>query len=253
MVGGVFGEGVGVGSKHRLAAALLSVATLIGRSVPADGAQAGGPSPAPTPKPTSAPKTSPRYRRSIRLSIDDAVTEVMRSHERPCERADRDGVPCFPVTVETEGPRFSVSEALRRYRAIGKPEPSGAPTRAEIQKQLTGTPRSPLVGYSSDPGCVLKSLVRMIGGGGNTFFLYRTQDPSGTRPLLTDRRLSRETLALHPEVRELLGEYFGECDAIAAWRKALREQLAAEKEADDPSPREATPQPTPPQPSAPVR
>jgi hypothetical protein len=243
MVGGVFGEGFGVGSKHRLAAALLLLATLLARSALADGAQAGSPSPAPapkplpTPKPTPAPKAPPRARRPIRLSIEDAVTEVMRSHERPCERSDRDGVPCFPVTVETEGPRFSVAEALRRYRAIGgKPAPGGPPTTAEIQKQLSGAPTSTSGGYTFDPGCALKSLVRMIGGGGNTFYLYRTQDQFGTRPLLTDRRLSRETLELHPEVRELVGEYFGECDAIAAWRKALREQLATEK-ADPPAPR----------------
>ena len=139
-------------------------------------------------------------------------------------------MPCFPVTVETEGPRFSVAEALRRYRPIGgKPAPGGPPTTAEMQEQLTGAPRSDTGGVSFDPGCAMKSLTRMIRGSSNTFYLYRIQDSRGTRPLLLDRKLSREALDARPEVRELLGEFSGECEAIAAWRKAVARARASEQ------------------------
>ena len=229
-----------MGSKRRLATALL-LAIVLGRP-----AQAGDSSPAPTPTPAPSPKASPRPRRApIILSVDRAVDEVLKEHEQPCARAERDGVPCFPVTVETQGPRFSVAEALRRYQAIGgRPAPGGPPTTAEIQQHLSGAQRSASGGYSFDPGCGMKSLVRMIGGGGNTFYLYRIQDRLGTQPLLTDRKLSREALAARPEVRELLGEFFGECAAVAAWRKALREQLASER-ADDPRPGTQVPKEAP--------
>ena len=73
---------------------------------------------------------------------------------------------------------------------------------------------------------------RTLRGGSNTFYLYRIQDSRGTRPLLMDHKLSREALDRRPEVRDLLGEYRGECEALAAWRKALREQRAAEQAAD---------------------
>ncbi len=231
-------------TKRRLGAALLLTAVLAGRPARAqDSATQHAPEPGPTPPRTPARQPAPKAkaRQPIRVSIDDAVAEVLRAHEQPCDRAEREGVPCFPLTVETEGPRFSVAEALRRYSATsGRPAPGGPPRTAELQKQFSGTPATPLGGYSFDPGCALKSLRRMVSGRGNTFYLYRIQDRLGTEPLLTDHRLSREALEAHPEIRELMGEYFGECDAINAWRKALREQRAAEQAADDP-PRESAP------------
>lgn len=229
---------------HHLATSLLLAAALFGRSALADGAsppqqpspQQGSarpePTPSPTPKPSPGPKGRARARRSIRLSIDRAVTEVLDAHEQPCERAEREGMPCFPITVETEGPRFSVAEAMRRYRPLGgKPAPGGAPTNSEMQEQLTGR-RWPHAGVGFDPGCAAKSLARSLRTGSNTFYLYRLQDTTGTRPLLLDHKLSRDTLRTRPEIRELVGEYFGECEAMAAWRKALREQVAAEQAAD---------------------
>jgi hypothetical protein len=232
-----------VGSKHQLATTLLLAATLLGRS-----ALAGGPDPVPKPSPTPKPSARSRTARPIALSVHDAVSEVLKAHEHPCERAEREGVPCFPVTVETEGPRFSVAEALRRYRPVGRPAPGGPPTASELQQHLTGAPQSASGGVSFDPGCAMKSLARAFRGGSNTFYLYRLQDARGTRPLLTDHKLSREALAVRPEVRELLGEYSGECEALAAWRKELREQRASEQAASRRAAEEAspiTPAPTP--------
>jgi hypothetical protein len=250
-----------VGSKHHLATGLL-LAALLDRSAFADGPShpalrqaatpESSPAPKPTPKPSPGPKARSRARRSIRLSIDEAVTEVLNAHDQPCEHADRAGVPCFPVTIETEGPRFSVAESLHRYRPLGgKPAPGGPPTNSEMQEQLTGR-RWPLPGFSFDPGCAMKSLMRSLRTGHNTFYLYRLQDAGGTRPLLLDHELSRETLRTRPEIRELIGEYSGECEAIAAWHKALREQLAAEQAAErantvppGPTPAPPAPKPTP--------
>src|SRR5262245_52731877 len=74
----------------------------------------------------------PARRTPIRDSIDRVVERVVLAHLGPCQLAGRDGVPCFPVTTEKEGPRFSVADALRRYRSDGAPAPGGAPTVSEI-------------------------------------------------------------------------------------------------------------------------
>ena len=184
------------------------------------------PSPAPTPSPGPSPRTSPRPSRPIRRSIDPHVEAVVRAHLEPCEVARRQGVPCFPVSIETEGPRFSVKEALRSYRPDGRPV-TGVPTNAEMQRHMSGAPASASGGVSTDPVCAVKSLVRLFKGSPNTFFLYRTWDVSGQeQPLLTDRRLDPNAYA-SPAVRyELVGEFKGECAAIAAWRSALRRSMA---------------------------
>ncbi len=212
-----------MGSK-RLAGTLVLCVVLAALSLFADG-------PDPTVKASTPPPRRPRE--PILASVDRAIEEVLDAHERPCVEAQQAGIPCFPVTVKGEGPRFSVADALRRFRAEGK-APGGPPTNAEMQQQLMG-PHVPASGsVSFDPGCAVKSLVRLIGGGGNTFYLYRLQDRFGVRPMLTDHRLSRDQLAAMPQVRDLMGSFSGECAAIAAWRKALRAEAAAARA--DPSP-----------------
>ena len=144
----------------------------------------------------------------------------------PCETARGKGVPCFPVSIETEGPRFSVKESIRSYRPGGGPTP-GVPTRAEIQQQMSGAPLSASGGVSTDPACAVKSLVRLFKGSPNTFFLYRIWNEKGEEePLLTDRRLDPGSYA-SPAVRyEFVGTFKGECEAIAAWRRSLRNAVA---------------------------
>jgi len=147
---------------------------------------------------------------------------VVLAHMKPCDVAQQRGVPCFPVSVEQEGPRFSVAEALRRYRATGSPAP-GPPTVAEIQGQMSGAPQSASGGVGFDPVCTAKNLVRKLSGRNSTFYLYRMTDERGDRPLLTDRELDPKAYAANPHVQyEYLGRFDGECAAVAAWRQALR-------------------------------
>jgi hypothetical protein len=130
------------------------------------------------------------------------------------------------VSIETEGPRFSVKESIRSYRPGSGPTP-GVPTRAEIQQQMSGAPLSASGGVSSDPACAVKSLVRLFKGSPNTFFLYRIWNEKGEEePLLADRKLDPGSYA-SPAVRyEFVGTFKGECEAIAAWRRALRSTVA---------------------------
>jgi hypothetical protein len=152
---------------------------------------------------------------------------------KPCDAAREQGVPCFPVSVEQEGPRFSVAEALRRYRADGRPAP-GVPTVSEIQGQMSGAPRSASGSVGFDPVCTAKNLVKKLSGRTTEFHLYRMWDARGERPLLTDRKLDPKAYDANPAVRyEYLGEYDGECAAVAAWRKALRNATEPKPMPDD--------------------
>ena len=177
----------------------------------------------PPASPSPAAEPSPGARRTIAESIEENVERVLREHEEPCERSAREGVPCFPVSVEVKGERFSVAEDLRRFRTDGRPAP-GAPTNAEVHSRLSGgLPLAP-GGVGGDPVCAVKSLVRSLKGGSNTFYLYRLRSSRGEHPLLTDRRLDPQALLATPGVTyEYLGTYSGPCEAVAAWRKTLRE------------------------------
>jgi hypothetical protein len=173
------------------------------------------------PAPVQEAAASVRARATpIRDSIDRAVEAVVRKHLRPCDQAERQGVPCFPMSIEEEGPRFSVAEALRRYRGTGSPAP-GPPTVAEIQSQMSGAPQSASGGVGFDPGCTVKKLFGKLSG--TTFYLYRTWDARGERPMLTDHPLDPKAYAANVDFQyEFLGKYSGECEAVAAWRAVLR-------------------------------
>jgi hypothetical protein len=171
--------------------------------------------------------------RPIHDSIERVVDRVVEARLRPCNRATQQGVPCFPVTTEQEGPRFSVAEALRRYRGTGSPAP-GVPTAAEIQGQMSGAPRSASGGVGFDPVCSTKNLVRKLSGRNTTFHLYRTWDAGGERPLLTDHLLDPTDYATRTDFHyEYLGQFDGECAAIAAWRRVLRKATEPAPLSDD--------------------
>jgi len=219
----------------RIASAVLAWA---GWTAPAP-AQEPPPEPAPTPQaapaagpqasrkpgandpPANARRAARRY--PIRTSIDRVVDAVVDEHMQPCDVARQRGVPCFPVSVEQEGPRFSVAEALRHYRTTGGPAP-GVPTRSEVQQQMSGAPQSASGGVSVDLVCTVKNLVKKLSGGGGPFYLYRMWDEHGVeRPLLTDHEVDPKEYAVNPGVRyDFVGKFGGECEAIAAWRQALR-------------------------------
>jgi len=171
----------------------------------------------------------------IRDAIDRIVEQVVLAHMAPCDLARRDGIPCFPSGIENEGPRFSVAEALRRYRGTGGPAP-GVPTVAEIQGQMSGAPQSASGGVGGDPVCGLKNVWKKLRGKGSSYHLYRTWDERGERPLMTDHLLDPEDYRANPQFHfEYIGQYDGECAAVAAWNKALRDAVGR-KPADEPEP-----------------
>jgi hypothetical protein len=185
-----------------------------------------------------APRPARRRATPIRDSLDRVIERVVLAHLEPCEAASRNGVPCFPVGIEQEGPRFSVAEALRRYRGTGSPAP-GVPTVAEIQHQMSGAMQSASGGVSTDPVCAAKGLWRRIRGNATTYHLYRTWDERGERPLLADHLLDPEDYRANPGFRfEYLGRFDGECAAVAAWNAALRDAVASKPSGPEPPPRE---------------
>jgi len=159
-------------------------------------------------------------------AIEKAVDEVMRRHYDPCATALQRGVPCFPTGIEVEGMRYSVADSMRKYRPDGSRAEGAAITHSDMREQMGGAPLSDSGGVSVDPVCTVKSLIRRMSGNGK-FYLYRLSDGQQERPVLTDRKIDLAVHASNPEARyEYLGEYSGECEAIAAWRKQLRESVA---------------------------
>ena len=123
--------------------------------------------------------------------------------------------------------------SIRRYRPDGSPSPSRPPTVAEMAPYMSGAPQSAVGGVGvGDPVCAVKSLWKKLKGRGGPYFLYRTWDDRGERPLLTDRPVDPEDYLSNPHFHyEFLGEFQTECKAIAAWRTALRDAVARDEEA----------------------
>jgi len=181
----------------------------------------------------------------IRDSLDRVIERVVLAHLGPCQLAGREGVPCFPVAIEQEGPRFSVAEALRRYRGSGSPAP-GVPTVSEIQGEMAGTPSGPPPsasgGVSFDPVCTVKNLFKKFSGKGTTYYLYRTWDSRGERPMMTDHALDPQEYRSNPEFHfEYLGKFDSECAAVSAWNQALRDAVERKPPAEpEPPPDESS-------------
>ena len=183
----------------------------------------------------------------IRDALDRVVERVVLAHIGPCQIAGSEGMPCFPVAIEQEGPRFSVAEALNRYRGEGSPAP-GAPTVHEIQGQMasapSGPPPSASGGVGLDPGCTAKNLWRKLTGNGRTYYLYRTWDARGERPLLTDHKIDPKDYAANLDFQyEFIGQFGSECAAVSAWNQALRESVERRPQAPEvQTPTEAPPE-----------
>lgn len=172
------------------------------------------------PAPGTAPKNHP-----IRDSIDRAVQRVLEAHLRPCAGAEQQGVPCFPALVEAEGSRLSVADSIRSFRPGGSPSPGRPPTVTEMAPYREGGPRSAVGGVPlGDVVCTVKSLWKRLKGEGGPYYLYRTWDKDEETPLLTDHEIEPEDFAARPDFHYLfVGKFDKECEAIAAWRKSLRE------------------------------
>jgi hypothetical protein len=157
-------------------------------------------------------------------SIEPAVDRFVRQHFGSCESASA-GVPCFPVSVEVKGRRYSVIETLENLQLDDRPAP-GPPTADEmIQYGANPRPASAGVGFSAGAlVCKTKQLLRNIGGQSRTWYLYRTWDETGERAVLRDRPFDAEKLAPSPGFHyALLGEFGDECEAIQGYRKSTHE------------------------------
>jgi hypothetical protein len=186
------------------------------------------------PTAASAETLPARPRRTpIRDSVDRVIDRVVLAHLGPCQLAGREGVPCFPITIDRER-RYSVADSMRSYRGTGAASPS-VPTTADIQGQMSGAPQSATGGVGFDPVCTVKNLVRKLSGNGTTYYLYKTWDARGERPMMTDRKLDPFEYQSSPGFRfEYLGSFDSECAAVAAWNKALREAVEKKPEAEGP-------------------
>ena len=181
---------------------------------------------APAPTASETKKPARRRRRPVSESVEKAVDEVMQRHYDPCAAAAQKGVPCFPSRVDVVGPRFSVAEAMRKYRPDGR-RAEGAPiTASDMQRadgwraalrERRGVGRPGLHGQVADPpherhGQVLP--LQPLGRAPAAAGAHRSQ----ARP----RRLRQQSTGALRVPRE----FSGECEAIAAWRKELREDVA---------------------------
>lgn len=186
------------------------------------------------PTAASAETLPARPRRTpIRDSVDRVIDRVVLAHLGPCQLAGREGVPCFPISIDRER-RYSVADSMRSYRGTGAASPS-VPTTADIQGQMSGAPQSASGGAGFDPVCTIKNLVKKLSGNGTTYYLYKTWDARGERPMMTDHKLDAFEYQSSPGFRvEYLGSFDSECAAVAAWNKALRDAVEKKPEAEGP-------------------
>jgi hypothetical protein len=170
------------------------------------------PAPSPSPRPAQSP-------RPIAESVERVIDRLEAERRDPCLGAREEGVPCFPVETSREGPTASVREGLGLPDGkAGKPGPDRPPTRDEMGPYRP-MPPSPAVSVTFDPGCVGKSIWKGLRGKNDTYFLYRLRDVNGTRVVLYDHRIDA---ARFQGEAELLGEFKGECDALAAYERERR-------------------------------
>jgi hypothetical protein len=197
--------------RHLLAFALALTAPL---------SYAEGPSASPAPDP--APSPSPDPPTSILLSVQRAVDELPPEEEAPCKEAEHQQIPCFPAHVEASGPRYSVEESLRHIDSRG-PRPPGPPTVPEMQPPASSPGRATVNLLSGDPVCAARSLVKLFKGRNDTYYVYLIVDPFGEHAAMYEKPIDPETYASAPGVSyELVGRFKGECEALRAYRQALR-------------------------------
>jgi hypothetical protein len=169
-----------------------------------------------SPSPQDAVSKTP-----ITDSIEPAIERFVRERLSRCGGAQ--GVPCFPVTVEVEGRRYSVREGLENLEFDSRPVPGAPLTAADMIRQgANPRPTSGSVGF--DPGaivCKTRQLIRKIQGKSRKYYLYRVWDETGERALLRDEPMDPDAAAGSPHLRYLaLGEFGDECEAIRAYLRS---------------------------------
>ena len=170
-------------------------------------AETADPSPSPSPPP-------------ILESVERVVERLEAKRTSPCVEATQQGRPCFPASTGLPGPTASVRESLGLLGPKDAWSPDRPPTVAEMGPFRPGPPRAQIpnaVSVSFDPGCAAKAALKKIKGKNDTYYLYRVRDPHGERVALYDHRLDAATFQGD---LEFLGQFEGECAAIAALRHA---------------------------------
>jgi len=187
----------------------------------------------PRPSDAAEPRPSPTPAATLFGSVDGAVDRFLRARQ-PCPEDAGRHVPCFPVEVVRRAPDASVEESLGELGSENAPSPGRPPSTAELRGQGPETLHPPGTLVGTDPVCTAKRLWRWIRGRGDTYYVYRVVEPSGERMALYDHPLAAEDFSATPDVSfEFLGQYGGECAAVAAYRRAARAGSAA-GEADTP-------------------
>ncbi len=75
-----------------------------------------------------------------------------------------------------------------------------------------------------DPVCAARSLVKLLRGRNDIYYVYRIVDSFGPRAAMYEKPIDPEAYARAPGVSyELIGKFRGECEALRAYRKALRD------------------------------
>jgi hypothetical protein len=178
--------------------------------------------PAPVDPPAEDADGAGRRPRPIAQSVESAVDELMKKHFSSCGRAEDDGLPCFPITIERKW-QYSVAESLEHLEFDDSPAPGRPPTVGEMSSARPG-PLSASGSVGSDPVCKGKQLLKAITGRSRTYYLYRVWDATGERAVLREEPLDASDWSAAPDFHFVeLGSFGDECEAIAAWRKELRE------------------------------
>lgn len=167
---------------------------------------------------SAAPSPSPPPP-TVTESMEKVIDRLEAERKDPCLKAKRENVPCFPARTERKGYDASVRQSL----GLPDPEPGkpgpGPPTRDEMYDHRTAPPAKPAVSVTIDPVCVGKSALKKLRGRNDTYFLYRVRDVHGERVILVDRRM--DASRFQGDIA-FLGQYDGECEAQAAFRREQR-------------------------------
>jgi hypothetical protein len=170
------------------------------------------------PPPTTLPP------RPVSDSVDRVVARVLEEQKTPCQKANLDGVPCFPVATEVFGPTISVRDILRDLGGEKGPAPDRPPTQDEMRPFRPGPAALVVPLFGFDPGCAGKSALKRLTGKNDTYYLYRVRNQLGEQVLMYDH--SVEPGRFQGDL-EFLGRVDGECEAVAAYRRAERKVSSA--------------------------
>jgi hypothetical protein len=164
-----------------------------------------------TPAPPNDEPTS-RSESEFQRSIERAVNRVLAEAADPCGKARREGTPCFPTSVDREGPTVSVAGDLEKWSPLAQ----GRDQSLFRSIDREGLPPTPGMGF--DPVCAGKLLFRLARGKNSTYYLYRVWDERGERAVLSETEKPPEKGPANPARGFVfLRKITGQCEALAAY------------------------------------